>query len=39
MSKLCLILIILAALVVGAGCKSSSGSKEYIPSKGWVPTD
>ena len=32
-------LILLAALVVGAGCKSHSGSQEYIPGKGWVPTD
>lgn len=32
-------LLLLAALVVGAGCKSHSGSKEYIPGKGWVPTD
>ena len=39
MSKLCIMLILLAALVVGAGCKSSSGSKEYIPGKGWVPND
>jgi hypothetical protein len=39
MSKLCIILVLLAALVVGVGCKSSSGSKEYIPGKGWVPND
>jgi hypothetical protein len=39
MSKLCIILVLLAALVIGAGCKSHSGSKEYIPGKGWVPAD
>jgi hypothetical protein len=40
MSKLCLVLL-LALLVVaaGSGCKSSSGSRDYIPGKGWVPND
>ncbi len=40
MSKLCLVLL-LAALVfaAGMGCSSSSGSREYIPGKGWVPND
>ncbi len=32
-------LLLVAALVIGAGCKSSSGSREYIPGKGWVPND
>jgi hypothetical protein len=39
MSKLCLLLILVAALVA-AGCASpSSGSRDYIPGKGWVPND
>jgi hypothetical protein len=38
MSKLCLILLMLA-IMVGAGCRSSSGSRDYIPGKGWVPND
>jgi hypothetical protein len=38
MSKLLLLMILVAALV-GAGCASSSESKEFIPGKGWVPTD
>jgi len=38
MSKLCLLLI-LAALLVGAGCSTSSGSRDFIPGKGWVPND
>jgi len=39
MSKLCL-LFLLAALVLAAGCASKpSGSREYIPGKGWVPND
>jgi hypothetical protein len=39
MSKFCLLLFLIAALVA-AGCASPpSGSREYIPGKGWVPTD
>jgi len=37
MSKLCLLLFLAAALLVG-GCASNSQSREYIPGKGWVPT-
>jgi hypothetical protein len=39
MSKICLLLL-LAALLVAVGCASPpSGSREYIPGKGWVPND
>jgi hypothetical protein len=38
MSKLCLLLL-LATLLAVAGCASHSGSREYIPGKGWVPND
>jgi hypothetical protein len=34
-----LVLLLVAAVLVGAGCKTSSGSREYIPGKGWVPND
>ena len=36
--NLCLLLV-LAALLVVAGCGTSSGSRDYIPGKGWVPND
>jgi len=39
MSKICVLILLLVALVVASGCKSHSGSREYIPSKGWVPND
>jgi hypothetical protein len=39
MSKLCILIVLLAALVIGAGCKTHSGNREYIPGKGWVPND
>jgi hypothetical protein len=39
MSKLILLVALIAALIVVAGCKSSSGSRDYIPGKGWVPND
>jgi hypothetical protein len=34
-------MLLLAAVlaVVAAGCSTSSGSREYIPGKGWVPND
>jgi len=38
MSKLCLLLLLAAALA-GAGCATHSGSREYLPDKGWVPND
>jgi hypothetical protein len=37
MSKLCLLLL-LAAMLVLVGC-AHSGSRDYIPGKGWVPND
>jgi hypothetical protein len=37
---ICLILLVAAAILVSAsGCKTHSGSVEYIPGKGWVPND
>ncbi len=39
MKKLCA-LILLAVVVCGMnGCKSSSGSREFIPGKGWIHND
>jgi len=38
MSKLCLLLV-LAALLVAAGCGTSSGSRDYVPGKGWFHND
>jgi len=39
MSKLCLLLLLTVALLA-AGCAAQhSGSREYIPGKGWVPND
>ncbi|HMJ91302.1 MAG TPA: hypothetical protein VK530_15885 [Candidatus Acidoferrum sp.] len=38
--RLCLILFMATAIVLSAtGCKTHSGSVEYIPGKGWVPND
>lgn len=40
MSKYCLFLLLAVLLMVaGTGCKSHSGSRDYIPGKGWVPND
>ncbi len=38
MKKLVIVLMV-ALVVVLAGCASHSGSREYIPGKGWVPND
>ncbi len=35
MFKKLLIVALGALLIVMAGCKSKSGSREYIPGKGW----
>ena len=40
MTKLLVFLLLLATLVAaGSGCKSSSGSRDFVPGKGWVPND
>jgi hypothetical protein len=39
MSKLCLLLLLVATVWVAAGCKTHSGSREFVPGKGWVPND
>jgi hypothetical protein len=39
MSKLCLLLLLAAVIVCAAGCQTSSGSRDYIPGKGWKPND
>jgi hypothetical protein len=40
MLKLALVLILAASLLsITSGCKSPSGSREFIPGKGWVPND
>lgn len=31
------LLFLFLALVLTTGCKSKSGSREFIPGKGWVP--
>jgi hypothetical protein len=32
-------LLLAGLLYVSAGCKSHSGTRDYIPGKGWVPND
>jgi hypothetical protein len=39
MIKIALLVVLAVALVAGTGCKSHSGSREFIPGKGWVPND
>ena len=37
---LALFLLVLAGTVaLMPGCKHSSGSRDYLPGKGWVPND
>jgi hypothetical protein len=33
------LLMVAGTLALMPGCKSSSGSRDYIPGKGWVPND
>jgi hypothetical protein len=39
MKKICAWLLLVVLVFGVAGCKSSSGSRDYIPGKGWVPND
>jgi hypothetical protein len=40
MRKIILLLLLgLAVTLLGVGCASDKGSREYIPGKGWVPTE
>jgi hypothetical protein len=36
---LLLLAVLAGTLVLAPGCKSSSGSRDFIPGKGWVPND
>ncbi|MBI4326973.1 MAG: hypothetical protein HY674_17165 [Chloroflexi bacterium] len=33
-----ILLLLVALTLVTSGCKSQSGSREFIPGKGWAPT-
>jgi hypothetical protein len=35
MSKIMLLVLLTVVLAGAVGCKSRSGSREYIPGKGW----
>jgi len=37
--KKVIFVLALVAMLAAAGCKTPSGSREYIPGKGWVPND
>ncbi len=39
MMKICTLMLVTVLLVTVVGCKSHSGSRDYIPGKGWVPND
>jgi hypothetical protein len=39
MAKILILFLLVAALVAAGGCKTHSGSREYLPGKGWVPND
>jgi hypothetical protein len=37
MLKIVLLLILAVTILSASGCANHSGSREYIPGKGWVP--
>jgi len=39
MRKLCVLLLLAVALMSGCRSTEPSGSREFIPGKGWVPTE
>jgi hypothetical protein len=34
-----LLAVLAGTLALVPGCKSSSGSRDFVPGKGWVPND
>jgi len=34
-----LLILLFAAAFTSTGCRSHSGSREFIPGRGWVPND
>jgi len=38
MTRMLLIVSLLATLLMASACKSNKGSREFIPGRGWVPT-
>lgn len=38
MTRILLIVSLTATLLLATACKSKSGSREFIPGQGWVPT-
>jgi predicted small secreted protein len=34
-----LLLILVVVLVTVSGCETHSGSREYVPGKGWIQND
>jgi len=34
-----LLVTVLGMLVLTTGCRTRSGSREFVPGKGWVPND
>ena len=32
------LLLVLAVGLLGVGCKTKEGSREFIPGRGWVPS-
>jgi len=39
LALLLLLALLAGTLALSVGCKSSSGSRDFIPGKGWVPND
>jgi predicted small secreted protein len=39
MKRILLLVLAVALVAFLSGCETGSGSREYIPGKGWVPND
>jgi predicted small secreted protein len=38
-TRLILLLVLVSLALASFGCRTHSGSREFIPGKGWVPND
>ena len=37
--KTVICVVLALGLLVGAGCQTDKGSREFVPGRGWVPTN
>ena len=39
MKTTCFLIVLIVSLIFISGCKTHSGSREFVPGKGWIHND